>query len=303
MDPEAFRLSLMSGISFSLLVVCAMWGVTTIQIVSYFRTFKTDPLYLKIAVGSLWVCETLFIVLKAATLYDLMFRSDPFLSIPLNMYVGGMFATIIQSIVQIIYAFRIYKVWAKIYIPLLCCTGSIYYFGASFAWYSVLIGQGVEKIIQLSQVYNWLVCSCYSVTAAVDVVITLSMCYLLRRNHDHIRKRTLRMLDKLVLWTIQTGTITSLMAVAVVGTYYRDTIRGNSAWLALSNVSTALYPLTMVALLNGRSFLRKIDGDGLVEVMSTLHFESEILSSTRPNIESSERSIISQSTQRPGPAV
>ena len=135
MDPESFRFSLMSGISFSLLVASAMWGVTTIQIISYYRTFKTDSLYLRIAVRSLsiyqwtiveivlyrlvscgekcvfrgwptlnaWkrVCETLFIALNAATLYDLMFRSSPFLTIPLTMYVGSMFASIMRSIVQV----------------------------------------------------------------------------------------------------------------------------------------------------------------------------------------------------------
>jgi len=271
MDPESFRLSLMSGLSYSLLISSAMWGITSIQIVSYYHTFKTDPLYLKIAVGSLWVCETLSLALHAATLYDLIFYRGTFSFVPLKLYVAAAFASIIQTSVQILYAFRIYKIWAKIYIPLMCWTGSIYCLGAGLAMYFILMGHTVAKGFQLAQKYNWLVFSWYSVAAAVDIAITLSMCYILRRNRDQIRKRTLRMLDKLVLWTVQTGTVTSLMALAIVATY--DTIWTRLIWFDLTIVITPLYTLTMVALLNGRSLLRTIGGDG-VDVISTFDLGS-----------------------------
>ena len=61
MDPESFRLSLMSGLSFSLLIGSAIWGITSIQIVSYYRTSKTDPLYLRIAVRSSSISVQLFV--------------------------------------------------------------------------------------------------------------------------------------------------------------------------------------------------------------------------------------------------
>jgi hypothetical protein len=61
MDLEYFRLSLMAGLSFSLLIGSAMWGITSIQIVSYYHAFKTDPLYLRIAVRSSSISVQLFV--------------------------------------------------------------------------------------------------------------------------------------------------------------------------------------------------------------------------------------------------
>ena len=62
----------------------------------------------------------------------------------------------------------------------MCWAGSIYCFGAGLTYYLINLNRPVDNFLQLEQKYNWLVSSWYSVTAAVDIVITLSMCYLCR---------------------------------------------------------------------------------------------------------------------------
>src|SRR6266478_4917511 len=47
------------------------------------------------------VCETLSIALYAATLHDLMFPGGSSVSIPLKMFVGGMFTSIVRTTVQV----------------------------------------------------------------------------------------------------------------------------------------------------------------------------------------------------------
>jgi hypothetical protein len=47
------------------------------------------------------VCETLFIALQIAALYDLMFRAATSSPIPLKMFVAAMFASVIHSTVQV----------------------------------------------------------------------------------------------------------------------------------------------------------------------------------------------------------
>ena len=47
------------------------------------------------------ICGTIFIALYAATLHRLMSGSGAFLSIPLNIFIGGIFSSIIRSTVQV----------------------------------------------------------------------------------------------------------------------------------------------------------------------------------------------------------
>ena len=143
----------------------------------------------------------------------------------------------------------------------------MYCFSAGLAFCFLTVNTTLERFIILERKYKWLLPSWYSVTAAIDITITLSMCHLLRKDRDRLRKRwaelsfpllflifvrTLRMLDRMVLWTIgkflrslvndirsrwtETGTVTrffsfhlesaawfktshpSLMAIAIVAT-------------------------------------------------------------------------------------
>ena len=48
MDPV--RLGVLSGTEVGLVISSAMWGITTVQTVAYYLRFKSDSMYLKVAV-------------------------------------------------------------------------------------------------------------------------------------------------------------------------------------------------------------------------------------------------------------
>ena len=51
---NSFHIEFVTGAATSLVVAGAMWGVTCIQTISYYRTFgRSDPQYLRIAVRPL----------------------------------------------------------------------------------------------------------------------------------------------------------------------------------------------------------------------------------------------------------
>jgi len=261
MDVDVFHVELMSGFVPSVVIGGAMWGITSIQTISYYRNFITDPHYLRITVGVLWICNTAYLILQTSSLYDLIriSASGSSYAVPLTMFIATVIGTFVHNLVQVIYAIRIYRIWPAIYIPLICWAGSLYSFVATVIYCCFTMKKNVEEFILLKRKYDWLVYSWFSISAAVDIVITLTMCYLLRKNRDQIRKRTLRMLDKLVLWTIQTGTGTSLLALAVVVTY--DAAPNPGICVGVSIVLINLCPLTLVALLNGRTLLKNADDE------------------------------------------
>ncbi|KIJ66085.1 hypothetical protein HYDPIDRAFT_110231 [Hydnomerulius pinastri MD-312] len=68
-------------------------------------------------------------------------------------------------------------------------------------------------------------------------------------------KRTSLLVNRLVVWTIETGLVTSLTEVAELACFL--TMRNNSVWMGISSVVSGIYLNSMLAALNRRSILRR----------------------------------------------
>ncbi|KAK2464709.1 hypothetical protein APHAL10511_003285 [Amanita phalloides] len=192
--------------------------------------------------------------------------------IPLMINVGSIFASFVQSLVQAIYAQRIYRLSRSLFIPIACWIVILYNLCAGITYSMVVANKSPEEFLLLERKLHWLLVTWYSAMGIVDMVITVTLCCILlrlRRSSRCNSQRAMNILDTVVLWTIQTGMVTSLLAVAVVVVYCSVSPPG--AWIALTLGITSAYALSLVTLLNGRSLLlNHPSNQGDATVLATL---------------------------------
>ncbi|KAF9455148.1 hypothetical protein BDZ94DRAFT_1242462, partial [Collybia nuda] len=167
----------------------------------------------------IWIGAIVHIICILRGLYSVtvtQFGQAPqLIGIPLIFIVSAGFGGLVRSAVQSIYVYRMYKYSGSLYMPILCWGISAYEFVAGII-ISVVVppapfGVQMQRINQ----WSWLLYTMFVSAAFVDVITAVSLCYQLRKNREKGLERTVRIIDKLVIWTIQTGLLTSLTAIAV----------------------------------------------------------------------------------------
>jgi len=219
---------------------------------------------LKVSVGVIWAFYTTYLVCFACGFHQLMTAIGPAVGvIPTTINIGSFFASFTQCMVQAIYVYRIYRLSKKHFISISCWIVIFYNLCAGMAYNKIFFNQNPAVFVRLEKQFEWLFISWYSATGAVDIVITGTLCYkLLRMRRNEGMNNTPRssdILETVVLWTVQTGMITSILAVAIVVLYY--TVANPGPWISLTSIITSVYALSLVTLLNGRSILLKNQSD------------------------------------------
>ncbi|KAF9456211.1 hypothetical protein BDZ94DRAFT_421957 [Collybia nuda] len=237
-------------------VLCHGFLVT--QVHNYFSSFPDDPRGLRLTVAAIWmgaIAHLICILWGSYILTVVNFGLAPELfGVPNVLIVSAAFGAFVRSTAQSIYTYRMYKYSNSLYIPILCWSISAYEFVAGILL-SATAPFGTLRIqMRYLKDWSWLIYTLVVSTAFVDIIIAASLCYYLQKNRRRSLERTIRVINRLVIWTIQTGLFTSVVAVAVMITFAVD--KKNFSWFGLLNFLTSMYPVALLALLNGRRELK-----------------------------------------------
>ncbi|KAL7278343.1 hypothetical protein ACG7TL_008319 [Trametes sanguinea] len=117
---------------------------------------------------------------------------------------------------------------------------------------------GVEAFVFVREVtdlhrISWMVSVAYGFAVSSDLILTGALVFVLHQSRTE-SKRTNSILDTLILYTVNTGLLTSI--VSVFAFVFALVIPGNLIYAAISVVGAKLYANSVLALLNSR---RSID--------------------------------------------
>ncbi|KAF9456207.1 hypothetical protein BDZ94DRAFT_1315362 [Collybia nuda] len=244
----------------------------------YFSRFPQDPRGLKLMAIAVWIGAIGNVICIWWGMYTLTITdfglAPELLGVPLAINIASGFASFVRSAVQAFYTYRMYKYSGSLYLPIICWSISAYEFVAgiilSVTWPTATFAVQLRYL----DYWSWLLYSIFTSAASADIAIAASMCYYLLKKRNQGLKRTVRVIDRLVIWTIQTGLLTrysqtfsvigggliarfSVTAITITITYAVQ--KENFAWLGLLNFLTNLYPTALFTLLNGRSNLKADD--------------------------------------------
>ncbi|KAJ7067691.1 hypothetical protein B0H15DRAFT_958216 [Mycena belliarum] len=235
-----------------------MFGVVALQGYVYFNNCHSDRAGIKLLVGSVLFFELCHSVASCHVIYyfTVALAGVPELEKPANSYslsLTPLFETIITALVQGFFAYRIYLLSGRLSLSLICWMLCLLRLigGIAVAVESFLDVPIQPNYFHLQDTYGWVITSALSVGAVSDLLIAAALCFYIRQFYTPYNlPKSEELITRLIVWTIETGLITSIMSAAVMISF--QTMKHNFIWIALYTFLAKLYSNSLLVSLNAR---------------------------------------------------
>ncbi|KAJ7618388.1 hypothetical protein FB45DRAFT_1033593 [Roridomyces roridus] len=186
--------------------VCStmLFGITSVQAFNYCRHYPKDALLIKLTVLSVWLLELAHgmvvwhgIFTLTVTFYG---ETSHIAQPPRTIWLSLLFSSLIVTIVQIFFANRIRVFSRRWIVSIICWLLAIIDLGTSLAMLVILMERKHIDVLQVQ--YRWLTAVSLGLSSFVDVCIAVSLCVLLVRMRTGTHRKTKRLTDKLIKWSI-----------------------------------------------------------------------------------------------------
>lgn len=262
-EVAAFNASIIVGpVVLGTLVDTCLFGCLVIQTYVYYASFANDHRAIKYTVAAVFAIQIAHVMCVSATLWNTAVSAydDPskLQIFPLSAAATTLFTGITGALVESYFAFRLWKLSKRYFLPLLSLVLCV-------------IAQVVSLVITVqafktSSIAVFEIDQNTSITLALtsrvlcDLILTMSMAWYLKKQKSEY-SRTTSMIDRLVLWTIETGLITSVVAVLVISFFLA--MKQNYIWVGLYAILASVNANSLLASLNGRLIFRSVTNKNL----------------------------------------
>ncbi|OSD06497.1 hypothetical protein PYCCODRAFT_939343 [Trametes coccinea BRFM310] len=235
-----------------------LFGILTAQTVYYFRRYPEDRYFLKSLVTSVWALDAIQQVFFMATIWGWIIqrKADDIDGHPLMMSANVQLVVnaVLVCIVQLFYASRVYTLSRNSKLLISLCVQTILIF-ATLALSIVLCVKSIT-IHSLGDLYTvaGVGIALNSVSAATDLLLSGSLCYLLVRSRTG-SAGTSRLINRLLLFCLNTGLLTTLCAITALAMLV--SFPGSSLYVIFYFTGGRLYSISLIGTLNARADLRR----------------------------------------------
>ncbi|KAL0955568.1 hypothetical protein HGRIS_001808 [Hohenbuehelia grisea] len=202
-------------------------GILTVQTYYYLRNSTGDPWVLKALVCFLWLTEFTCIVCMYHGFYiiSILTPGPPKEVLSPTLTIAPLFLSSLNApLTQAYFTYRLYRFSQKKWLAiLLWMSSAILVVVVLLASTSMVLSSDREV---WRQNWNGAYVSSMVLVAALDVIIAGCLCYYLyksgRDQGTPTFRRTVKLVDGVILWTIQTGLLTSIVAVTAMTIFFAD---------------------------------------------------------------------------------
>ncbi|KIM81812.1 hypothetical protein PILCRDRAFT_491229 [Piloderma croceum F 1598] len=256
-----------------IIISAVIYGITCMQTYLYYTKYKrNDRWTMKLVVALLWVLDSLHLVLIAIMIYYYTISNwgDVIVLIRTtwSLEVEIVIAPAVAMIVQCFFAIRIWrysKNWVLAAIIVILSAVQLG-FGIAFMVHGF---QNPIFAFKGSKTNSFLTGTGLAADIACDFVITVSMCYYLRKNRTGF-KGTDTMIDMLITYMIRTCLLTTICTISCLVTFI--TLPDSLIYQPFYFIGCRLYAMSLLSILNAReSILDKSQSRGS-EVVSLPRF-------------------------------
>ncbi|KAI1798239.1 hypothetical protein LXA43DRAFT_1088364 [Ganoderma leucocontextum] len=238
-----------------------LYGITVVQTYIYYKRNASDPAYLQALVFLLWVLDSLHLALIVHAVYFYAvtnFSNILNLLVPTWSILSQIIVTGVSDLaVRGVFCHRVWKLSEQnFFLMVAIAISSLTVFSGSIAF--AVKGFSIPSFTRLSEISDILYLSLGSGVVA-DVLIAGSMCVLLAKRRTGF-SRTDSMVRVLMMYSINTGALTSLCALLTLLTY--ASMPDNFVFMAFYFVLPKLFLNSLLATLNARRPLRESNSGG-----------------------------------------
>ncbi|THH33291.1 hypothetical protein EUX98_g880 [Antrodiella citrinella] len=276
------------------LTTTGLYAITCMQTFLYFIHYhQHDSQFVRFLVVTLWAMDSAHFVLTVRAVWRSIIDPVFAQSLSIEALIAGLFTTFMTVIVQLFFAWRIYKFvrdivhgrWRWLLFAFVPC--SLYQLGGYIAFIVLAINAphdaaGVAAIRKLPQ-------SFWGVGAAEDIIISLILLFFVwqwrLQDQEWTSRSTMKIINRLTFITVNTGLWTAACALAVIiSLAVRPDV---NLYVALYFIQGTLYCNTFLANLNTRGFICGDLGEttGLSTVQATgISFNRPTIASDQPSV-------------------
>ncbi|EPQ52834.1 hypothetical protein GLOTRDRAFT_112100 [Gloeophyllum trabeum ATCC 11539] len=239
----------------SLVISAIFYGVTLLQTYIYYRQYPQDPLIQKIIVAFLWFLDTMHLIFCTITIYWFLVanygKPETLDSSTWSMKLQTDFNGLVGLIVQFFFARRVWLLsFNWLLVSTICILSALHFvLGIVFTVEAFQLGH-----ISKYRVLTWITCLGFSAAAVADILIAAAMCYYLAQRRTEFRK-TNDVITTLMLYSINTGLLTSIVATACVISFAISPT--SFIWLSFFWVLGKCYVNSLLGMLNSRQHVRE----------------------------------------------
>ncbi|KAH7920983.1 hypothetical protein BV22DRAFT_1132647 [Leucogyrophana mollusca] len=262
-----------------------LFGCCVIQAHIYYSGFAKDHLVIKLMVALVMMLELAHLACTVATMW---FIAVTAYENPARLAVwppGGIviipITAVTRFIVQSYFTFRLWKLTNAVLLPMLCMILSLFTAGVSFAVCGIAFR--MTSLVAFYATQNLLITMWWVSQSVADATLTLALVYHLRRKRTAGFSRTSMSVNRIILWTAETGLFSSIFALLVLAFFL--TMENKYVWNGLSACVGSIYGNSLLAMLNSRLVLRANHAEGAYKLENKAHRSldrREIVGSTLP---------------------
>ncbi|KAL5519606.1 hypothetical protein ACEPAH_1289 [Sanghuangporus vaninii] len=239
-----------------LILSAILFGITNAQAFTYFHNSKRDHAYLRVMIAFLWSLDVVQLALLASYMYYIMVTHFSDLLI-IGKITGSLCAYLVISgtsdfIIRLFYSRRIWFVSDENMILTaitMSLSATTFAFGLGFS--AKLFS--LKSILEVSKI-SWLRYAAFGSDVITDFTCAISLLHFIRRGKTGMQT-TEAVVNKLTLYIISTGLLTSFVATASFATYV--SMPNKAIFAAIFPCLSKLYFSALLATLNARKQLRE----------------------------------------------
>ncbi|KAF7345937.1 hypothetical protein MVEN_01616000 [Mycena venus] len=236
---------------------CMLFGLACMQAFQYSLNHpKTDNVIIKLLVVFLLALNTAHVILVVMAIWqDLNAWPAGLVDLSMPLLWADLITAFVAFASQLFFTARIWRflksTWLSWLILAIFVTSSVYQLGAYIAFTALCARTKLNATMFQNEKLVW---SIWGMAATQDTLISGTLIVVLYQQGLGALPHTVRILHRLTLFAINTGLWTSLCALFVVITMVA--LPNNFAWVGLYLMICPLYCNTVLANLNGRSYIR-----------------------------------------------
>ncbi|KDR78573.1 hypothetical protein GALMADRAFT_1256721 [Galerina marginata CBS 339.88] len=272
----------------SLFLNSGFYGILSVQVYLYYLAFPNDEAWVKCLIYGVFIVETFQTAYFTETVFNTIVSG--FLNPALLDKIGPLWfivpviTGIVTFVSQAFYVYRINALGGSKVVGAIIAFLAVAQLGGS-----VVVGVEMRHVKRFSRLLDrgskLVVAICGGSSVLCDLIIAVSMTYLLARSIDQVKGQTRKRLRKLVRLSIETGSLTAIMAIlnimlVVVPMGFKSNSKPGSMtpayYQTTATVLSKMYANTLVVMLNSRMEMRanrKLEGEVTeVESCSSMEF-------------------------------
>ncbi|KAG1892153.1 hypothetical protein F4604DRAFT_1912886 [Suillus subluteus] len=255
------------------LVNACLFGGVVVQTYVYYANFPNDHRVMKLTVAATLASQIAHVICVSATLWKAAVSGygNPLtlLVFPQGADAAILFTAITGALVESSFVFRLWKLSKTLTLPLVSL--ALCLLAQSIALVMTVKAFAMTNLVTFEIDENRLITLSLTSRLVCELTLTLSMVWYLRKQRSstflrHVTSlpkrsvvmiyRTTTIIDRLVLWTLETGLITSLVVVFIMGFFLA--MKQNYIWVSIYANLATVNANSLLASLNGRLILRSV---------------------------------------------